>query len=128
MKGKIYFYIILFVILGSIAFITLESLRTTKANGVNLAPDAVVLYWGEGCPHCKVVDDFLASHKEIEEKIKIERKEVYNNEVNALELTDRAKACKLPTKDGVAVPFLYFKGECITGDQPIIDYLTKKSQ
>lgn len=129
MKGKIYLYIILAIIVGSVALIVLDPFKGGNASGqTTKSKDEVILFWGEGCPHCKNVEDYLASHKEIEEKIKIERKEVGENVTNSIELTDRAKDCKIDVKNGVAVPFLFYKGECITGDQPIIDYLTKKAQ
>jgi glutaredoxin len=128
MTGKIYLYLILLVIIGSIALIAVGNLRSGQSVSTSAKTDEVILYVGEGCPHCKNVEDFLTSHSEIGKTLKIEQKEVYENQSNAQELTDKAQSCKLETRNGVAVPFLYFKGECITGDQPIIDYLTKKTK
>jgi len=32
-------------------------------------PEGIILFYGEGCPHCKVVDDFITENK-IEDKVK----------------------------------------------------------
>ena len=129
MKGKYYLFLILAVVLGGIGLIAFDSIKAKKADEIKVeSKDEVVLYWGEGCEHCKRVEEFLASYKEIEEKIKIEKKEVGKNLINSSELTERAKECKIDTATGVAVPFLYFRGECVTGDQPIINYLTNKTK
>lgn len=87
----------------------------------------IILYWGIGCPHCEKVEEYLKSHPEIEKKIKIERKEVYKDNKNAFDLQEKAESCGQDTSSGVPVPFLYYKGECIIGDKPVIDYLTKKA-
>lgn len=125
MAGKRYLYLVLLVIIGSIALIAVGNLRSGQSASTSAKTDEVILYVGEGCPHCKNVEDFLTSHPQIGKTLKIEQKEVYKNQPNAFELTEKAQSCKMDTRNGVAVPFLYFKGECLTGDQPIIDYLNK---
>lgn len=87
----------------------------------------VILYYGEGCAHCKKVEDFLSLHKEIEKKISIQRKEVYNDKKNSADLGEKALICEQDITKGIPVPFLYFKGKCIIGDVPIIDFLTKQA-
>ncbi len=96
-------------------------------NSVPKKTDEVILYWGEECPHCKNVEEYLKSHQQIEKKIKIERKEIHDNKTNAADLQDKAMVCRYNSSKGIPIPFLYFKGECIVGDQPIIDYLNKKT-
>lgn len=88
----------------------------------------IILFYGNTCPHCKIVDEFLTKNKNIEEKIKIEKKEVYENRTNAQDLEAKALICGQDTSSGVAVPFLYFKGECTIGDTPIINFLTEKAK
>lgn len=80
-------------------------------------------YWGIDCPHCANVEKFLESWSNTN-KLKIDKKEVFQNQANSLELTQRAKSCNLPV-DQIAVPFLYTPDKkCLEGDQPIIDYFT----
>ena len=85
-------------------------------------PTGYELYYGEGCPHCKIVDDFLSTW-EGKDKVKIEQKEVWYNKANASILQRRAKTCGInPTNMGV--PFMVTpEGKCLDGDQPIIDHL-----
>lgn len=81
-------------------------------------------FWGNTCPHCKNVADFLETWA-LKDKIKIDKKEVYDNQDNAKSLVERAVACKIP-KDQIPVPFLVTQdGKCILGDQPIIEYFKK---
>ncbi len=129
MKGKYYLFIIIAIILGGVGFVVFDGLKDKKKEEPKVEnKNEIILYWGEGCEHCKKVEDFLSQNKNIEEKIKILRKEVGKDIVNSLEITARAKECKIDVDRGVAVPFLYFQGECIVGDQPIIDYLTDKTR
>lgn len=85
------------------------------------APTSYEYYWGNGCPHCKNVEDFLNSWQG-KDKIKLEKFEVWNNRENARRMKARAEACNLPQKD-LAVPFLVtLEGKCIGGDEPIIQF------
>lgn len=81
-------------------------------------------FWGDTCPHCKNVAAFMDTWP-LKDKIKIDKKEVYDNQDNAKLLVERAVACKIP-KDQIPVPFLVTpSGKCILGDQPIIEYFKK---
>jgi glutaredoxin len=90
--------------------------------------DEIILYWGVTCPHCKNVEDYLKEHPEIEKKIKIVRKEVFNDKKNAVDMEDKAYLCNFDTRQGLGVPFLYFKGECVEGDKSINSFLTEKTK
>lgn len=89
----------------------------------NIPPIAGYEYfWGDGCPHCAVVAEFLATW-EGKDKIKIEKKEVWKNTANSRVLGARAVNCGIP-KDELGVPLLVTpEGQCIVGDQPIIEHL-----
>ncbi len=87
-----------------------------------------ILYYGDTCPHCQKVADWLEKNPKIKEKSALIEKEVYNNKTNAQELGMRAKECQIKESEGIGVPFLYDKGKCVMGDQPIIDYLSSKYQ
>ena len=83
-----------------------------------------ILYYGEACPHCRAVEDYLSDNN-ITQKLRLISKEVYNDQANANELTAVAKSCGLSTKD-IGVPLLWDGHQCIIGDQPIIDFLNNK--
>lgn len=85
--------------------------------------DLSVLFYGSTCPHCIVVEEWLAENAEIEKKAGLIMKEVYEDKNNSAEMTQRAKECGVATENGIGVPFLYDNGTCLMGDQPIIDYL-----
>lgn len=114
----------LFVLFGGYYFTSKDSSPKVKPQKTN----EIILYYGNTCPHCKTVDDFLNKNKNIEEKIKLEKKEVYENQTNAIDLEDKATICGEDTSSGVPVPFLYFQGACAIGDTPIINFLTEKAK
>jgi glutaredoxin len=87
--------------------------------------NADIFYWGDGCPHCHTVQEWIKENN-VEEKIEIISKEVYNNRANSAELTVRAESCGMDTQR-IGVPFLYtIDGQCLVGSPNIIDYLAAK--
>lgn len=87
-----------------------------------LLPANPTYYWGDGCPHCKIVEDFLSTWSK-KDTIKIDKKEVWSNVGNANELKARYEYCKVPPSE-MGVPLLFTPdGKCFSGDTPIIDYL-----
>ncbi len=87
-----------------------------------------ILFVGATCPHCKNVEDWLGKNQGVKEKAHLVEKEVYYNQENAKKLAEKVSACGLETGNGISVPFLFDQGECVIGDQPIIDYLSGKYQ
>lgn len=85
---------------------------------------SIVYYYGQSCPHCLNVENFLKENK-IEEKIVFEKKEVYYNQNNAQELAKKAKKCGLETME-IPVPFLWDGSRCIIGDEGIINFFKEK--
>lgn len=84
-------------------------------------PADLTYYWGDGCPHCKIVSDFLSTWDK-KDTVKIHKKEVWNDAANAKELKARYEYCKVPQSE-MGVPLLFTPdGKCYSGDQPIIDY------
>ena len=85
-------------------------------------PEGIILFYGQGCPHCKNVDDFIAQNK-IEDKVKFTRLEVWYNKDNQTILGEVALKCKI-TSSQVGVPFLYDgNGKCVDGDTDVINFL-----
>jgi glutaredoxin len=88
----------------------------------------IILFYGDGCPHCKIVEQYIADNK-IDSKVIIAYKEVYYNKTNQNLLEETAKKCpEIDTTQGIGVPFAYIKAEnkCLLGDKPITDWLAKQ--
>ena len=93
----------------------------TKPEAPLPSPTSYELYVGEGCPHCKIVEDFLAGW-EGKDKVKIDQKEVWYNKENASIMQRRAKACGI-SPSSMGVPFMVTpEGKCLDGDEPIISH------
>lgn len=93
-------------------------------NKPKIGTSEIILFYGDGCPHCEIVEDFIKQNK-VEEKVKFTRLEVFNNKDNAKILADRAKSCGLNT-DQIGVPFLWNGETCIIGDQDAIKFFQEK--
>lgn len=86
----------------------------------------IILFYGEGCPACQVVEDFIKENN-IGEKVDFAQKEVYHNKNNAKELTEKAKICGLPTQE-IGIPFLWDgeNSKCLIGVQDIKNFFEQK--
>ncbi len=85
---------------------------------------SITLFFGEGCPHCATVRQYLNDHN-VAAAVPFVEKEVYSNTANAQELTQRANACGLSSSE-VGVPFLWDGSKCFVGDQPIMSFFNTK--
>ena len=85
----------------------------------------VILFYGDTCAHCKVVDEYISAGG-LREKVKFEELEVFNNEKNAALLGKYAQGCGIDSSQGVGVPFFFDGQNCLVGDQKIIDYFKTK--
>lgn len=126
--------ILILVIVGLLTTIVLGSKNKTTTKETNkssetktevISDGSITFFYGNTCPHCADVEAWMKENK-IEEKVKLSKKEVYDNMTNSIELTKVAKGCGLST-DSIGVPFLYTEGKCLVGSPDIIDYLTKKA-
>ena len=115
--NKIFFTILIVVIIAGLLFFIISGSINKKGQ--------TILYYGNTCPHCKEVRDWM-NKQQIDKKITIIEKEVYDNPVNSLEMVQSAKKCGLPEKE-IGVPFLYAGGKCYTGTPEVIDYLSKQA-
>ncbi len=85
--------------------------------------NAMILYYGETCPHCKIVEQYI-NENGIVSKYNIIQKEVFQDQNNAKEFREKAFGCGI--KGDVGVPFLYYKSQCFMGDQDIINFFKKE--
>jgi len=96
---------------------TLESENITILNEnyeENKNQVRIILFRGEGCPHCTEFIQFLNSISvEYGDKFKLESYEVWNNEANAKLMRN---VSSFMNKDGGGVPFI------IIGDQVLVGY------
>jgi hypothetical protein len=88
----------------------------------------LILYYGDTCPHCKVVEEYIAANR-LEEKLSLSQKEVFNNQNNNSELAARAKICGIDLGK-LGVPLLWdgTDSKCYEGDQAITDFLKQEAQ
>ena len=85
-------------------------------------PAGIVLFYGQGCSHCKAVEDFISANN-IEAKVKITRMEVWYNKNNQATLAQVAQKCGI-TSSTVGVPFLYDgNGKCYIGEVDVPNFL-----
>ncbi len=81
-----------------------------------------ILFYGDVCPHCKNVEDYLEKNPS---NIKYRHLEVYRNKQNASLMNSKAKACGLES-DSIGVPFLFDGKNCLIGDQDIINWFKQQ--
>lgn len=109
---------ILIIVLVIGAGIYLLAKNNDEKISTNL-PIGYEYYWGNGCPHCATVAEFLNTWSG-KDKVQIDKKEVWNNQTNYRQMQVRAEYCKLD-KNNLGVPMLFTPdGQCLVGDEPII--------
>lgn len=121
---------IFFIALIIFGLVGLYKLFTTNPSNSGVPDDQaeLTLFWGQGCPHCEKVKQYIKSNN-LESKVKIAYKEVYYNKTNQQILEAAVKKCpEIDTSQGIGVPLAVVKAnnQCLYGDQPIIDWLGKK--
>lgn len=100
---------------GLIAIIATVSYFGSRGN-----EDSTYFYYSLTCPHCKVVEEYMAANG-TEVKIQIVKKEISESPENAQEFLRRAGNCGIKSEEA-GVPMLWKDGKCTVGDQPIINY------
>ena len=105
--------------------VTVQSTPTQqKTTPSSQEKSEIILFYGNGCPHCAIVEEYIKENK-IKDKISFEEKEVYYNQQNSKELSEKAEKCGIPT-NSIGVPFLWDGKKCYIGDQDIIDFFKQK--
>lgn len=131
MKNFLIFIVLLtlLVVIGGVAINYVREEKTPSSNSsavVSQIPEAPVTnlyFWSKTCPHCKNVNDFMESW-EGNGQIALEKLEVNENRDNAnLFLSYGTQFCKIP-RNQLGVPlWITPEGECLVGDEPIIEHL-----
>lgn len=116
--------VVLAVILSIWGFSKLQGSKEESVLGeYNSA--GVIIFYGNGCPHCKDLEEFVAKNN-LGEKVKMENLEVWFNKENAKLLAAKAEECNIP-KEKVGVPFAYSEGKCFVGTPDIEKLLIEKA-
>lgn len=102
--------------------LTLGRAFSFHSNVVFSQAPTMILYVGEGCPHCAAVEEFLAE-KGYYDKCSIEVKEVYFNRGNAQELTALFEEHNVPLLQR-GVPTLLAEGKLYIDGDRIRNYLS----
>ena len=87
---------------------------------------ALIYFYGNTCSHCRELTDWINAHK-IESKVKLQKKEVYQNQENSQMLQQAAEICQLDTTR-IGVPFIYDNGKCYQGTPDAEAILKKKAK
>ncbi len=131
MSKKVIIPTILFIMFSVFSFVVLAKNKNNNLPNSNIVQNnqqieqgQIILFYGDGCPHCAIVEDYIKKNN-IKEKLTFGEKEVYYNQNNAKELEAKAKICGLPI-DSIGVPFLWDGSKCYIGDQDIIDFFQQK--
>ena len=94
----------------------------SKNSDLSISNTDVIVFWGNGCPHCENVKKFIKD-KQLDAKIKIKLIEVWNNTQNQdfMVKTIKENCQAIDTSKSVPVPFGFFVKDkkCEIGDQPI---------
>ncbi|MCL5410711.1 MAG: thioredoxin family protein [Patescibacteria group bacterium] len=87
----------------------------------------IVMFVGEGCPHCKKIEEYIKTNK-IDEKVQFDLKEVWYNKDNAKVMQEKADVCKI-SKDNLGVPLLFdgSTSKCYVGEVEITDFFKSKT-
>ena len=133
MKNKIIIPTILFIavlIFSSFALLQEKDKKQTSTNETtteeNQSTSQIILFYGDGCPHCAIVEEYIEENN-IKEKLSFEEKEVYYNKKNADDLATKAKICGISAKS-IEIPFLWDGSECLIGSQDIINFFKQKAE
>jgi len=85
---------------------------------------AMILFYGDGCPHCEIVDEYIANNN-VKDKYQFQKLEIFNNKQNAQLMAQKTRQCGLDTSQGMGVPFFFDGQNCYLGDQDIINFFSK---
>lgn len=100
------------------------SVLTTSFQSGSTQAD-VILYYGQECSHCQVVEKFIKDNG-IEQRVIFDKKEVWHNIDNSDEMQQKAKECALDASK-VGVPFLSARGKCYVGEIEVENFFKKEA-
>jgi len=109
--------IICLAVAGGLIWLILNKNNNTETANNN----EIILFYGETCPHCKNVEDFIRQNS-VDLKLEITRKEVFKNNKNGELLGEKAAKCGI-SANSIGVPLLWDGKNCHTGEEEVINFL-----
>jgi len=122
---------ILIIIVFLFVFYNILSKKPSSSIEKTVIDSELILFYGDTCPHCKDVDEFIFQNK-IDQKLKINNFEVYSNKENSFLMIKMVKE-NCPDElnsQGLPVPFLINTDikACFIGTPNITNHLIEKSK
>lgn len=117
--------IVVILVLGTATYFYWPALSKIWSSGSSSGPAGVILFYGNGCPHCAIVDEFVKSNN-VDQKVEFTKLEVFDSADNQKILLERVNACGID-KNSIGVPFLYDGKNCLMGDTDIINFFKEKA-
>lgn len=121
MKAIVGVGVLVVAIIGLIVW----GVRDVRVESAPLDPSRTIYFYGEGCPHCERVNEFLEANK-VAEKTTFEKLEVWRDRANARLLDKAATACGLASSE-VGVPFVYAEGRCLVGEPDVTRFFKERA-
>lgn len=88
--------------------------------------DFILIFTSPTCPHCQAVKEFVSTNS-LESKLPIKFLDLTQNQSYSNLLSQKASICQIDQKS-IGIPFYFYGGKCLMGDQPIIDVLSQMLQ
>ncbi|MDZ7798969.1 MAG: hypothetical protein U5L76_05235 [Patescibacteria group bacterium] len=86
--------------------------------------EKVIFYYGYTCPHCDKAEEYMEKVN-LEDKVNIEKREVYLNSQNAARFNQFCEQADIPNNER-GVPMLIWGSQYAVGDTPIINFIDYK--
>lgn len=88
---------------------------------------AIILFYGQECSHCQIVEKYIADNK-IKEKVVFSEREVNHDQANAELMLKKQETCTQFDKNNIgAVPFLWTADKCYIGQDEIRQFFKEKA-
>lgn len=86
----------------------------------------IILFFTKTCPHCKIVEQYIADNN-IREKLSFSEREVSSDKAGGALMTKKQEECLADKKYVGSVPFLWTKEKCYLGQDEIIQFFKDKT-
>ncbi len=116
--------LMIFVVVGLI-WLAGQSKDVDTGNITRLDEKSIILFYGDGCPHCADVEKYIDENN-IVQKVSFEKLEVWNNKQNAQIMKKAARICKL-NETKIGVPFLFAQNKCYIGTPDVKEFFKQKA-
>lgn len=97
----------------------------TEDTSTGFDPNRITYFYGEECPHCQRVAEFLEANK-VSEKVSFDKLEVWHDTKNARQMNEAVKLCQLSPQD-VGVPLVFAEGKCFVGEPDVTGFFKEKA-